>query len=534
MGYAKMSGLIFLGVWLYSLGFGDAFLFSDDASTPIDKVQTPVGEIHGFASNVSFHGDDYQVRMFLGIPYAKPPVGELRFMKPQLLTSLSTSPFLAVNFGSMCPQRSGFGPTPSEDCLFLNIYAPVNVENTSSRAVMVWIHGGAFLFGSAASTDGSVLSAYSDVIVVTINYRLGPLGFFTTHNQDAPGNYGLWDQHIAFQWLADNIAAFGGDPGNIMIFGASAGGSGVLYQTLYPGNKGLVKRAAVQSATMLDIDVGYFHAKQNASKQFAEFAGCYGNDSADVLNCLRSINESDIVQITKDYMEIYLAQPGLINSWAPMPDGDFVPEEVIKALTAIEKGNLATPSADVFGSIELLVGNTNMDGILFYQDALSNINRTGNVNDVTYITWEDVYAKVFTGIAENTLKELPASLVLQAIQQEYTQWDDPLNITRLLRTLVDITTDYALTSVSYLAADGHKRLTNTTYVYQFATAPPGPSRFPPEMASETSAGHGDDVTFLFGFPYLFVFGMNESDVGPALWNTSKAMMRMWTNFAKTG
>jgi len=200
------------------------------------------------------------VRAFKGIPYAAPPVGPLRW-RPPLPVSPWSEPRDAGQVGAICIQPivegdTGVGPLPmSEDCLTLNVWTPTTASATTSAPVMVWIHGGGLNNGSgtAALYDGAAL-ARRDVVVVTLNYRLGRLGFFdhpALAAERLPGepaaNYGLMDMIAALEWVHDNIAAFGGDPTNVTIFGESAGGAAVTRLMTSPTAEGLFHRAVVQS-----------------------------------------------------------------------------------------------------------------------------------------------------------------------------------------------------------------------------------------------------------------------------------------------
>eukprot|EP00794_Sanderia_malayensis_P000224 gene218-839_t len=188
------------------------------------------------------------VDVFKGIPFAKPPVGALRFQAPQDTTW--TGHFNATKFGHVCPQPdSAFfkNNTGNEDCLTLNIYRPSNA--TGRLPVMVWIHGGGYTIGTGMTYDGSILSSMHNVVVVTINYRLGILGFLNIPGTDLKGNYGMLDQVHALRWVKKNIRSFGGDPGKVTIFGESAGASSVSLLTVSPliRNEGLFLRAICQS-----------------------------------------------------------------------------------------------------------------------------------------------------------------------------------------------------------------------------------------------------------------------------------------------
>ncbi len=226
-------------------------------------VQTNQGKLRGLEA----HG----IEKFLGIPYAAPPIGALRWMPPQPHAKWS-GVLNATEFGNHCAQTARVVGTPSssEDCLFLNVFAPTptnsgkplidstqaqNSIDARGRAVMVWIHGGAFTAGESDDFDASDLATIGDVVVVTINYRLGALGFLahpalTAESPNhASGNYGILDQQLALHWVQQNIRAFGGDPGNVTIFGQSAGGLSVLADMASPSAGGLFHKAIIQSGT---------------------------------------------------------------------------------------------------------------------------------------------------------------------------------------------------------------------------------------------------------------------------------------------
>ncbi|ESO84915.1 hypothetical protein LOTGIDRAFT_85685, partial [Lottia gigantea] len=234
------------------------------------------------------------ITQFLGIPFAEPPVGELRFQKP-VPHAKFTSTYDATEYGLPCSQkifRSKLSLMKNvnktgEDCLHLNIFVPKIVGN-EKYPVMLFIYGGSFIHGASLAYDGGILASYGDVIVVTINYRLGPFGFLSTGDEELPGNAGLWDQHLAIKWVKDNIASFGGDDSRITVFGESAGGSSVSFQTLYPGNKGLFQNAIAESgaASAFWATVPASDAFDNA-KKFAEKFDCDTSNSQTIVRCLQ-------------------------------------------------------------------------------------------------------------------------------------------------------------------------------------------------------------------------------------------------------
>jgi len=221
------------------------------------------------------------VDVYKGIPYAAPPVGPLRWMPPAPPASWHGTRD-ATAYGAICPQpkrpdgalAAGAGLAQSEDCLSLNVWTPAGAHHAP---VMVWIHGGAHRFGSGASPlyDGTRF-AQDGVVLVTLNYRLGLLGFFAhpaltnEAGADAPlGNYGLMDQRAALQWVQRNIAAFGGDPSNVTVFGESAGGVDILYHLTAPSSRGLFAKAIVESGG----GWGRGDSLADKEKDGADFAG---------------------------------------------------------------------------------------------------------------------------------------------------------------------------------------------------------------------------------------------------------------------
>jgi para-nitrobenzyl esterase len=228
-----------------------------------------------------------EISVFKGLPYAAPPVGSLRWRAPEpAVTWAGTRD--ASKVGNACPQKRGLslegGGDPGildEDCLNLNVFTP-RVEQTARLPVMVWLHGGALIFGAGGLPlyDGTVL-ARQGVVVVTLNYRLGPLGFFVhpAIERESPGgavNFGLLDQIAALEWVKHNIAAFGGDPDNVTLFGQSAGAQSVLALMSSPLSRDLIQRAIVQSAYGLPA-----HPRNKARETGIRVASALGLPGAD-------------------------------------------------------------------------------------------------------------------------------------------------------------------------------------------------------------------------------------------------------------
>jgi len=233
---------------------------------------------------------------FLGIPYAAPPVGPLRWRPPQPAARW-TGIRDAMAFAPHCPQPpSGFGvASTSENCLYLNVYTPAGATaGARNLPVMVWIHGGAFIAGESDDYNPAGLVGHG-VIVVTINYRLGALGFLAdaalaSHPGGSSGDYGLMDQQAALRWVQANIRQFGGNPRNVTLSGESSGGLSVLSQLVSPGARGLFARAIVESGTY-DLTQATLTTAETAGQAFAAKVGCASQTAA----CLRALPVSTIV-----------------------------------------------------------------------------------------------------------------------------------------------------------------------------------------------------------------------------------------------
>jgi para-nitrobenzyl esterase len=234
------------------------------------------------------------VNAFLGVRYAMPPIGELRW-RPPLPVAPSDQQISATHFGSNCPQgTSPWGkPSTAEDCLFLNIYAPaastsLSWERGGALPVMIWLHGGGFTAGDGGAYGPARLVHDGNVIVVTINYRLGALGLFAHPALDTEhhllGNYALMDQQLAFKWVRQNIAAFGGNPNNVTVFGESAGGIAIYAHLASPLASGLFQQAIIESGAPDYITLQQAEA---SGTTLANKVGCDKGTAAQIAACLR-------------------------------------------------------------------------------------------------------------------------------------------------------------------------------------------------------------------------------------------------------
>lgn len=272
-----------------------------------------------------------------GIRFAQPPVGPLRWRAPVAAESW-TEPVDAVDFGAASPQRANpaipLGPdtVTDEDCLFLNVWRPTE-PSTAARPVMVWIHGGAYTFGSASQPlfDGTELVSGGDVVLVTINYRVGALGFLdlsghATADEPFDSNLALRDVLLALNWVRDNIAAFGGDPDRVTVFGESAGGGLVTALLAMPSAAGLFHRAIIESSPATSM-----YGTERAHAVADRFLAAAGVDAGRI-DTVRSLDVDTIVEAGMTvYADIPTEFPGTL-AFAPVIDGDLLPEAPITAL----------------------------------------------------------------------------------------------------------------------------------------------------------------------------------------------------------
>uniref|UniRef100_A0A7E4WB45 COesterase domain-containing protein n=1 Tax=Panagrellus redivivus TaxID=6233 RepID=A0A7E4WB45_PANRE len=320
-----------------------------DRSVPV-KVSTNHGPVEGFV-----HTTDTGVKanVFLGIPFAKPPVGDLRFERPEPPTPW-TEPLETKNFKKECVPYitmwlHGGLDTVSEDCLYLNVMAPVDIDNVPPHPVMVYVHGGGFCFGGCvrAGFDKYVKNFVSrGVVVVSIAYRTGVYGFFSTGDSVAEGNNGLFDQVAGLKWVHDNIAKFNGDPNNITLYGQSAGSASVDILSIAP-----ISRDYVHQVIQASGSAGNYwaiHAPTvESSKKLARALGCKSEDSAEIKAFLKKQKYEDIIEITSsEFKTNFVADRNdeKYISFGPRTDNAFFGGKTIDELIAE-----APPKPTVFG-----------------------------------------------------------------------------------------------------------------------------------------------------------------------------------------
>jgi len=398
--------------------------------------------------------------VYLGIPFAKPPVGDLRFAAPQPPSSWNLVRD-ALKFSPVCPQNSGYY-TESEDCLYLDVYSPAANSNTK-LPVMVWIHGGCLEAGAGQEYDGSIL-AQNGVVVVTVNYRLGALGFLSTDDNVAAGNWGLLDNIMALQWVRDNIEAFGGDRNRITIFGQSSGGNSVSLLLYSPLAKGLFHGAISQSGTC-ESHWGVYRSPYNprdSAEQLADSLGCSKISSLAMIECLRSKTwqriASQTVSVPEDWCQ-----------WTPNVDGSVLTDN---PSTLMAKGD--------FNRVPFMVGNVK-DEFWYSPKTMSK-----DVFDSRLRTVVDAMFS-YTGNTDEAF---------DAIEYEYTDSTDPDNTEEIRNQWAAMYTDYDYAAPADRQAKGHSTLVYNTYVYAFNYR----AQFAPSLP-HVGVTHSYELLFEFGAPF---------------------------------
>lgn len=477
------------------------------SAAQLGAVYTEGGFVEGVNKKLGLFGD--YVDIFKGIPFAAAPKAlEKPQRHPGWQGTLKAKDFKKRCLQATITQDSTYG---KEDCLYLNIWVPQGRKQVSrDLPVMIWIYGGAFLMGAGHGAnflknylyDGEEIATRGNVIVVTFNYRVGPLGFLSTGDSNLPGNYGLWDQHMAIAWVKRNIAAFGGDPNNITIFGESAGGASVSLQTLSPQNKGLIRRAISQSGVALCP----WAIQKNPlfwAKRIAEKVGCPTDDTARMAGCLKVTDPRAVTLAYK--MPLAGMEYPILHylGFLPVVDGDFIPNDPV---------TLYANTAD----IDYIAGTNNMDGHIFAGIDMPAINK-----DKQVVTEEDFY-KMVSGLTI-TKGIMGANTTFDIYTEPWAQ--DSSQETRK-KTVVDLETDILFLVPTEIALAQHRANAKSakTYTYLFSQ----PSRMP-IYPKWVGADHADEIQYVFGKPFATPLGYRLQDR-----TVSKAMIAYWTNFARTG
>ncbi|XP_071532749.1 esterase E4-like [Panulirus ornatus] len=487
---------------------------------------TPKGTITGLKEvTVGTHPTNTHYYGFRGIPYAEPPVGSLRWADPVDHVGKWAGRHLnATRYQSFCPQydTEGRRTLGNEDCLYLNIFTPYLPGSPESKTraaplpVFVFIHGGAYLRGSSSSHGPARLLTH-DIVLVTLNYRLGALGFLTTNDPSLPGNYGLLDQVSALRWVQANVAHFGGDPTRVTIGGFSAGASSVHMHMVSPLSRGLFHQSIMMS--------GSAHCLWAVQKRLKDYAhmlaknlDCPVSPSAALKSCLLDIPTNELVSAQAD-MHTFEFWPlpftavvdvGLReNPLLPAPVSELQPTRVPVLMGSVPNESL------IFSGVVVLMAKEPKNTTLIYQEAVPYI----------FALWPEMESV-------QTVKQLTEAFYFT--DQAKTSLDT------FLEQSTESLTDYMFTMCVWDTADSLARdgLPVYTYLYNHREADTPIWATPiykrlEQLGARTplltkGISHGDDLVLLFNFQHApGMLPKRDQTV-------SDLLTSMWTNFIATG
>ncbi|QLG47352.1 carboxylesterase/lipase family protein [Natrinema halophilum] len=437
--------------------------------------------------------------VYKGIPYAKQPIDDRRWRPPEIPAEWDGI-LEATEYGPECVQSGGLsqitggdssGISGSEACLNLNVWTPVDATSDDPRPVMVWIHGGGYTTGNNRY-DSRTLSAFGDVVVVAINYRLGPFGFFTHPDLLAENsrnvNQGYQDIRAALRWVQRNVRAFGGDPDNVTVFGESAGGNAVLTLMTDPETEGLFHRVICQSGPAIS-DLSTREEAAEAGVAIATELGCTGRDAA---GCLREKSPEAILNAGSSNSS---GNGVLDGPLGVVVDGEVIVENPARRFFDGE-----------FHDVPLLTGGNDDETQLFLlQDAVP-----------TDDAYETAIRERYGELADAVLEAYPAEA-----------YETPK------KALIDATTDSAFLCRDRLVAQWIDENGGTVYRYLFDDTPTHPLVALPWFADDVGAYHAAEL------PYVFGRAVPEGEyaagqIGSSDRLLSRRIRDYWTTFAETG
>ncbi|XP_060592669.1 cholinesterase-like [Ruditapes philippinarum] len=514
-----------------------SFISLDKCSALFHTTYTDAGAIVGRIDNIYYNNTPYKIVTYLGIPYSEEIKPWKRFQKLHFREPFKT-PYNATYIRSACLQ-SGQGATSqetSEDCLFLNIYAPAEstINPKKKYSVIIYIHGGNFKTGASSDVSPEILSIAGDLIIVTINYRLGIFGFLNSGNSFARGNYGLWDQQLAIRWVRYNIASFGGDVRNITLMGQAAGAASVLFQATYPGNRGLFQRIIAISGTSLSPWALH---------------GTNLRDIAEELECLDdeksfSFSDEPLVDCIKNKpAEDILAAGISMENIGPTVDSDFIfdhPDKIMNLINSTYKD-----ANDFFRSLDIIVGANSDDGSQILEAALSlDYGMTGlqtftllsdEIEQILLPTLLEPVFKRHELFLNYTLNKQTRNNILSSALFQYTNWTDPYSSEYIRQNLLRLSTDvnFVIPAVQLADAHSYTNINASTYVYQFTHKPKYDTNAPLWLKG---ASNGMETFYIFGFPDRMINsrGLDRRLINKREYNISQTMMNWIANFARTG
>ncbi|XP_062276033.1 fatty acyl-CoA hydrolase precursor, medium chain-like [Scomber scombrus] len=472
------------------------------------EVHTKLGSLRG--EYVSVKGRETGVHAYLGVPFAKPPVGPaLRLAAPQPVEGWEGVRD-ATQQPPMCIQNKQFlidlldhlggmlavVPDISEDCLYLNIYTPATRAHDAKLPVMVWIHGGGFGIGSASMYDGSALAAYQDVVVVLIQYRLGLLGFLSTGDEHISGNFGLLDQVQALRWIQQHIHNFGGDPTSVTVFGESAGGVSVSLMLLSPLSDGLFHQAIAESGTAA-MDMIIINDPLPITQVVANASGCSIESTEKIADCMRNLNIDTIMTIVQDVKLRFTVTV----------DGHFLTRPVDELF---QKHELLT--------VPFMTGVNNDEGGWLLSNAFAPPNWTEGIDQEHVV---NILSLFFPDPKDAIARDLMVDEYFGTGEDRVKNRDG----------FTEMIGDMLFTIPAIKTANAHRDAGAPVYLYEYQHSP---KFLQAKRPSFVGSDHADEILTVFGLCFTTTHVKLTDACPEEEEQLSRTMMSYWGNFAHTG
>lgn len=516
-----------------------------------DSFNSPVTVI---ADKVKYHGlinNDFNktISVFLGIPFALPPIGRLRFRKPISPIFKSNIDVDATKYKPKClqihkdvPIFTDLTPGQSEDCLYLNIWTPFSPSSDgklnvtgSLKPVMIWIHGGGFFKGAAGmdETDGRVLTSFGDVVVVSIEYRLGPFGFIDLDSDLESGNQGLHDQVAGFKFVKENIKYFGGDPKSITLFGESSGAISISLHMISPESSKYFSRAILQSGSAFMTD-SFFYRSQESVPEFVKLLGCVSKTNTTNDADLSSSNEDDEGSLLEPSIEYdieclkesnvkdILNATNILHKKFFFPFHPIAQEELIPLRPSQVAKSSKEERNETFANIKQVLMGTNSKSFSYMlylanNEIFSRFNVNQKYNSI------DKVGKLMRGEIGHLL-QMPRFQVDFLTDKLFKNIRNETDESVWLDKLIEVLGDMSFICPMNELADQLTSLSKDVYLYIYSHQSPNSpwgSWFGPTLH--------DEVPLVFGTPLRYPLKYSGKDI-----DMSKRLMKIWTNFAKTG
>uniref|UniRef100_A0A914ZLM9 Carboxylic ester hydrolase n=1 Tax=Parascaris univalens TaxID=6257 RepID=A0A914ZLM9_PARUN len=502
-----------LVAFAFSTSFRDCMgISSHEEHIPIE-LQLRLGTIRGFES-IFLHK---RVRSFLSVPFAEPPIGRNRFRPPLPKRSwngtIDTTQLSPACYQARDTYNETFwgsemwnANTPNkEDCLYVNIWTPAEANNLT---VMVWLFGGGYYYGSPSLIlyDGKALALTANVIVININYRVGPFGYLYFDHEDAPGNMGMLDQQLALHWIRENVHSFGGNPAHIALFGESAGAASIVAHLVAPASRGLFNNGILQSGTLdnkwsLDSPTRALQKSEALAKRH----NCYKKDVAETLTCLRALPAAKLLEgmwLNLEFLEF-----------------PFVPVSRDRNFFRQYDGFIALHNGQFNKNVNIMVGINHDEGNFWN---IYNMPEYFDKSEQPLLSQEDFLKCV------NTAFKTQPEVVRDAAAFVYLDKKCEHGLTKnkyYAEQVNQMVGDYFFTCDSLWLAEQMKGAEGKVYVYYFdqpSSANPWPKW--------TGVMHAYEIEYVFGVPiYNITAGYTNREK-----IFSQKIIQYWRNFAAEG